>query len=72
MEAFNDTTYTCTYMISNIANLIEPFTPDASKKIKAMLSLPEYKWEVCNISGELKVNDIVLLYERIDETNMNK
>lgn len=67
INGFNNTTYTCIYMINNIANLIEPFTPDASKKIRAMLSLPDYKWEVSNISGELKVNDIVLLYERIDD-----
>lgn len=67
IDGFNNTTYTCIYMISNISNLIEPFTPDASKKIKKMLSLPEYKWEVSNIKGELKIHNIALLFERIDD-----
>lgn len=71
MDSFNNTTYTCVYMISNIANLIQPFVPDASNKIRQMLSLPEKKWEVNNINGELKVNDITLLYERIDNRNKN-
>ena len=34
MEEFNNTTYTCTYIIANISNLIAPFMPNTSKKIK--------------------------------------
>ena len=67
MEEFNNTTYTCIYMINNISNLIAPFMPDASNKIRTMLSLPEYKWEVSSISGELKVNNLELLYYRIEK-----
>lgn len=67
INAFNNTTYTCIYMISNISNLINPFIPDASKKIKEMLSLPEYKWESEKITGDLKVKDISLLFNRIDD-----
>ena len=66
IDEFNNTTYTCIYIISNLSNLIEPFMPDTSKKIKSMLSLPEYKWEVTNLNGDLKINNIELLFERID------
>lgn len=66
---FNNTTYTCVYMIANISNLIEPIMPNASKKIKEMLDLPKYKWEVQNISGNIKINNNELLFTRIEEEN---
>ena len=66
MEAFNDITYTCIYMIANIANLIYPFMSDTSKKIKEMLNLEEYKWQEAEIKGNLQIKDLALLFERID------
>lgn len=64
---FNNTTYTCTYMMANMANLIHPIMPDASNGIRDMLNLPEFKWEEQKISGDIKINDLKLLFERIDE-----
>lgn len=66
---FNDTTYTCVYMIANIANMIAPILPKASKKIKNMLNLSEFKWEEQNISGDFEINNLQILYDRIDEKN---
>lgn len=66
INAFNNTTYTCMYMIANISNLLAPFIPDTCDKIKSLLSLPESKWEVVKLSGDIKLNDIGLLFERID------
>ena len=66
IEEFNNITYTCTYIIANISNLIAPFMPNTSKKIKKMLSLPEFKWEPINIKGDIKVNELELLFNRID------
>lgn len=71
INAFNDTTYTCLYMIANISNMIEPILSNASKKIKEMLSLPEYKWGEQEISGDYKINDLTILYERYDEKKNN-
>lgn len=67
IDKFNDITYTCVYMISNIANMINPFMPETSKKIKEMLSLKEYEWNEEVISGNIKINDLKLLFERIEE-----
>ena len=69
INAFNDTTYTCVYMMSNIANLINPFIPDTSKKIKDILSLEDYKWEPTKLSGDIKIKNLSLLFERIDDKN---
>ena len=41
--------------------------PDASNGIREMLNLPEFKWEEQKISGDIKINDLKLLFERIDE-----
>jgi methionyl-tRNA synthetase len=67
INAFNDVTYTCLYIIANIANLIYPILPEGSKKIKNMLSLNEAKWEEELISGNYKINNLEVLYNRLDE-----
>lgn len=66
-EAFDETTYTCTYMIANMANMIAPILPKTSKNIKHMLNLPEFKWEEEKISGDYTISDLQLLHTRIDE-----
>lgn len=66
LDEFNKTTYACLYMIANISNLIAPILPDSSKKIKNMLQLPEYKWEEIEIKGNYKINNLEILYSRID------
>ena len=72
IDEFNNITYTCCYMMANIANLINPIMTDASLKIKKMLGLKEFKWEEEVISGDIKINELELLYERIDEKIANR
>ena len=67
IDSFNNTTYTCVYMMANIANLIAPILPHASTKIKDMLNLKEYKWEEEVIKGDYQINNLQVLYDRIDE-----
>lgn len=67
IDSFNDTTYTCTYIIANISNMIAPVLPHASQKIKEMLNLPESIWEEYKISGDYKINNLQILYDRIDD-----
>ena len=69
INAFNDTTYTCTYMIANMTNMIAPILPHASQKIKQMLDLPDYKWEETKIIGNYQIRNLQVLYDRIDEKN---
>ena len=67
ISEFNKTTYTCTYMIANIANMIAPILPNASLKIKEMLGLPKFKWEEEIISGDYKIENLQIIYNRIEE-----
>ena len=71
MEEFNNTTYTCLYMMANMANMIQPILPNASKKIKKMLNLEEYKWEEEIIKGDYKVENLEIIYEKYDEKEIN-
>lgn len=66
INEFNNITYTCTYIIANLSNLIYPILPKASSKIKKMLNLPEASWKAIDLSGDYKINDLSIIYERID------
>ena len=66
MDKFNDVTYTCVYMMANLSNLLNPFMPSSADKIKSMLSLDSFKWEECKLNGDIKINDLQLLFNRID------
>ena len=66
LKTFNDITYTCIYMIANIANLINPFLPDTSLKIKNMLTLKDYKWEEEEINSSINIKSLNILFERFE------
>jgi len=65
---FNNTTYTCLYIIANLANMVKPFLPTASNTIRKMIELPECKWEEASLKGEYVLNNVDVLYKRLDET----
>jgi len=66
IEGFNNTTYTCVYMMANMANLFSPFMPETCLKIKEKLALDkEVKWEPVEIGENLKVQNNELLFERL-------
>ena len=68
IEEFNDNTYTCTYMIVNIANLIRPFLSETSDKILNMLDISkESNWLEKEITGNIKIVNNELLFNRIDD-----
>ncbi len=67
MDSFINTTYTCVYMISNMANMIAPVMPHASDKIKNMLGLNDFKWEEEVIKGDIKINNLEILYDKLED-----
>jgi len=74
IQEFNNTTYTCLYIIINLSNLIYPFMPDAAQKIKNMLSISnseykykyKYNWKPLLITGNFEIKNLELLFERIE------
>ena len=70
IEGFNNTTYTCVYMMANIANLLAPFIPSTCTKIQEKLALKkEFVWHPIDIGKDLQVQNNDLLFERLQPIN---
>lgn len=67
IDKFNDVTYTCLNLMANISNLIEPFIPKSSKKLKEMLQINNNNWEYLEVKQNLHLENIQILFERIEE-----
>lgn len=67
INEFNKTTYTCTYMVANIANLLSPFLPSTTAKINNMINVVETGWNEVLLDGNIKLNDIAILFDRIED-----
>lgn len=66
INAFNNITYTCIYMMANITNLFAPFIPTTCEKIKKKLGLTQTtSWNEITIKGNLQIQDNSLLFERL-------
>lgn len=71
INEFNNVTYTCTYMIVNIAKLIRPFLTTTSDKIFDMLDIEKNtNWEELNIKGNINIKNNELLFNRIDDKEL--
>ena len=67
IDEFNKITYTCVYMIANMANLIYPVMPKTSDKIREILSLAPCKFEENRINQDFKIENLNVLFNRLDE-----
>ncbi len=75
IEDFNNTTYTCVYMMANMANLFSPFIPSTCEKIQDKLGLDkDVCWGEVSIGKDLKVLNNELLFERLklEEIQLSK
>lgn len=71
IDDFNNTTYTCVYMMANMANLFAPFIPDTCQRIKSKLALnKEFVWKPVDIGTNMKVQDNELLFERLQTASV--
>ncbi len=67
IDEFNNITYTCVFIMLNLAKLLYPFIPNGSKKIRKILGLNEnITWDVENISGDIKIQNLDILYKFIE------
>lgn len=60
-----DTLTTCVYIIANLAQLLSPFLPFSSSKIKEILEIKEFNWKPVGGITSTLIN-VTPLYERID------
>jgi methionyl-tRNA synthetase len=67
LEVCSNTIYNCIYSIVNIANLLSPFLPESSEKIKKWLSINENIWKVIEPKCGTSIEEINILFERLDK-----
>ena len=65
IEGFNDTIYTCAVIIANLSNLFEPFMPVACEKIRKYLNIENPSWNMTDVQGNIKLENIEPLFNRI-------
>lgn len=66
-EKCKNTIYNCLFSIINISNLLDPFLPQSSEKVKGWFGNNIDKWECINLKSGIIVGDVEILFERIDK-----
>ncbi|MCH1627389.1 methionine--tRNA ligase [Fredinandcohnia quinoae] len=67
----DQTIYSCTIVIANLAQLLAPFLPFSSKRIRELIDLKEFCWSLID-SLASKVENVTPLFERIDLKQINE
>ena len=62
-----NTVYNCLVSIINIANLLHPFLPFSSAKVKSWLNCDLETWEYIDLKRGTKIEDFDILFERLDK-----
>ena len=72
INAFNDTIYTCANLIANISNIMEPFMPASSEKIRKILNIEKATWNSIKVEPHIKLDDVEILFTKFDEKEIAK
>jgi methionyl-tRNA synthetase len=67
LEVCGNTIYNCIYSIANLANLLSPFLPESSEKIKAWLGISGNRWETVEPRYSVSIEEVTILFERLDK-----
>lgn len=68
IESCTDTIYNCIYSIINIANLLGPFLPESSEKVKHWIGFSENNWGIIKPECGKEIGNIEILFERLDKS----
>lgn len=64
--------YNCLQIIGNLSNLLNPFIPFSTEKIRAFLKLGEAKWCYEEKDTLIEIGAFEVLFERIDKTKADE
>lgn len=65
IEKCKRTLNTCVQIIANLSQLLEPFTPFSSQKVRDILKLQKAAWQFIEINAGLELGPVEVLFERI-------
>lgn len=63
-----NTIYNCLYAIVNLANLLNPFLPESSEKIKRWFYCEENRWKEIQLNSGVNISNFHVLFERLDKS----
>lgn len=66
-EKCKTTLNTCVQIIANLAQLLDPFLPFSSRKVRETLKLKKFEWKYTQVLAGLDLGPIEILFERIDK-----
>ncbi len=69
---FNDCIFTCATLIVNISNIMEPFMPESSAKVRKIFSMSKPTWQITYIKSGINLENIEVLFTRFDEKDVIK
>ncbi|WP_160670337.1 methionine--tRNA ligase [Clostridium sp. C8-1-8] len=61
-----ETLYNCVQIIANLSNLLNPIIPFSCEKLRGFLGIEKASWSFVELK-DIKINNIDLLFERIDK-----
>ena len=67
---FNNTIYTCAVLIANISNLMEPFMPASSAKIREWLKIEKATWNYIEVEPGISLENVDVLFTKFDEKDV--
>ncbi|QHW29966.1 methionine--tRNA ligase [Paenibacillus rhizovicinus] len=70
--ACGDTLHACTQLIVNLSRLLHPFIPFACERIRTFLALEEPVWEPAYIPAGIRIEQLALLFHRIDTSRIEE
>ena len=65
LNGFNNTIYTCAYVIANLSNILEPVMPNSCDKIREFLHLDKTPTWKETVPGCVSLEKVVPLFTRI-------
>jgi methionyl-tRNA synthetase len=67
VDECSDTIYNCLFSIINISNLLNPFLPSSSHKVKTWLGCHVNNWACVDLKVNAIIGEFEILFERLDK-----
>lgn len=72
IDECSDTIYNCLFSIINISNLLNPFLPSSSHKVKTWLGCDVNNWGCVDLKGNAIIGEFKILFERLDKKQIDE
>lgn len=67
IDEFNNTIFSCATLIANIANIMEPFMPASSAKVRNIFGIDKASWSFVSVDPGMNLDNVEVLFTRFDE-----